>query len=135
MTWKTRLHAVLRPLSVCMSAGLLVTGISVVSGPPARATPPVVTAVSTLVGQGGTGTIKGKLVWGGSEAPKPKVIEAQGSASKDPEVCAKDAPIVDQKLVVDPQTLGVRYGIVYLVKPTEDNPAAVKSLLDDTPKV
>lgn len=136
MTFHPRVTSGLRPLGACLSAALTVLGIALTSGSPVQATPPVASiAVTVPAAQGGeTGTIKGKLVWGGAEAPAPKVLEQQGQASKDPNVCAKDAPIVDSKLTVDPATKGVQYAFAYLVKPTA-NPEAVKGLVEKTPKV
>ena len=86
-------------------------------------------------GQGEYGTIKGRLVWGGSEIPPAKNLVEKGKAPKDPEVCAKDEPIPIRELVVDPKTKGVAYGFAYLVKPKGSNPEAVKALLAKSPKV
>jgi hypothetical protein len=90
---------------------------------------------ASLACQAEFGTIKGRLVWGGSEAPAPQVLVEQGKAAKDPEVCAKDQPIPSRELVVDPQTKGVAYGFVYVVKPNGSNPEAVKELLAKKPKI
>jgi hypothetical protein len=85
--------------------------------------------------QGNFGTIKGRLVWGGSDVPAAKVLAAVGQAPKDPQICAKDAPIIARDLVVDPKTKGVRYAFVYLVKPQGANPDAVKAILAKSPEV
>ena len=58
--------------------------------------------------QAGFGTIKGRLVWGGADVPQPKVLQEVGKATKDPEVCAKDKPILSRELVVDPATKGIQ---------------------------
>ena len=91
--------------------------------------------VASLLGQNEYGTIKGRLVWGGDEVPDPRVLEAMGKASKDPNVCAKNAPILDHALVVDPKTKGVAYGLAYLVRPKGTNPGAVQALIAQHPKV
>lgn len=85
--------------------------------------------------QGSYGTIKGRLVWGGAEMPKPKIEQAKGKATKDPEVCAKDSPILSQELVVDPKTKGVAHGFAYLVRPKGSNPEQLAHLLKQHPKV
>ena len=76
-----------------------------------------------------------KLVWGGDQAPAPKLLVAKGTAGKDPAICAATANLVDHKLLVDPKTTGVKFGICYLVKPNGENPAAAKMLVDKYPKV
>jgi hypothetical protein len=80
------------------------------------------------------GTIKGRLVWGGVEVPPAKILVEKGKAIKNPDVCAKDAPIISRELIVDPQTKGVINGLVYLVRPSGSNPAAVKDLIAKHPK-
>jgi hypothetical protein len=85
--------------------------------------------------QGNYGTIKGRLVWGGAEVPKPKVDVPVGGATKDPSVCAKKDAIVSHDLVVDPKTKGVRYAYAYLARPKGTNPAAVQALLKKEPEV
>jgi len=85
--------------------------------------------------QGNFGTIKGRLVWGGSEVPPTKMLAETGAATKDPAVCAKDAPIVARDLTVDPASKGVRYAFVYLVRPQGTNPDAVKALIEREPQV
>lgn len=101
---------------------------------PASAGIPVALVASGATGQA-YGSIKGKLVWGGPEAPAQKVLIAQGRADKDPAVCASASSLMDKNLVVDSKTKGVKYGIVYLVKPKGDNPDAVKMLVEKTPNV
>jgi hypothetical protein len=88
----------------------------------------------TPAAQGEYGTIKGRLVWGGSNAPPVRVLIEKGRAQKDPEICAREAAIPNRELVVDPQTKGVAYGFAYLVKPKGSNPGAVKELLAKSPK-
>src|SRR5206468_9774670 len=74
----------------------------------------------------GWGTLKGKVVYGG-DAPTPKVIAEKGKAPKDPEVCAKDAPLVSERLVVDGPSKGVRNVLVYLPRPTSVSDEAKKA--------
>ena len=86
----------------------------------------------TTAPQGKFGTIKGRLVWGGKEAPKPEPVPASSTA-KDP-VCSK-TDIVSKELVVDPETLGVSQAFAYLPSPKGKNPEAEKALLEAHPKV
>jgi plastocyanin len=79
------------------------------------------------------GTIKGRLVYGGSETPALQVLEAKGKADKDPTVCAANAAIMDHMLVVDPKTKGIKFGVAYLVKPKGQNAEAAKALVAKTP--
>ena len=79
------------------------------------------------------GSIKGRVVWAGAEAPAAKVLVEKGKATKDPEVCAADGAIVSQELVVDPETKGVANVLVYLLKPAGSNPDAAKALLKAHP--
>jgi hypothetical protein len=95
---------------------------------------PVCSLSMALAAQGDFGTIKGRLVWGGSEVPPVATLVEKGRAQKDPEICARDAAIFSSELVVDSRTKGVAYGFAYLVKPKGLNPEAVKSLLAHNPK-
>jgi hypothetical protein len=92
-------------------------------------------ATAALAGQLGYGSIRGRLVWGGSEVPPAKPLIEKGKAPKDPEVCAKDEPIPSRELAVDLQTKGVAHGFVFLVRPKGSNPEAVKELLAKKPKL
>jgi len=84
--------------------------------------------------QGNFGTIKGRLVWGGSDTPATNNLIEVGQAPKDPTVCAKNEPLPLRELAVDPQTKGVRYAFVYLVRPQGANPGAIKELLAKEPQ-
>jgi hypothetical protein len=103
---------------------------------PARAGAPVPAGLlaAAASGQGG-GTIKGKLIWGGEQAPEPLVLVPQGGAKQDPAVCAANGPLLDQQLLVDPATKGVKYAIVYLVNPKGVSPDAASALLKASPTV
>lgn len=81
------------------------------------------------------GTIKGRVVWGGSTAPEPKVLVEKGKATKDLEVCGVNGPIVSEQLQVDPDSKGIADALIYLVKPSGANPAAAKALLKAAPTV
>lgn len=63
------------------------------------------------------GTIKGRLVWGEKDIPAPVILERKGQANKDPSICASAAPILSEKLVIDPATRGIRYAFAYLINP------------------
>jgi plastocyanin len=76
------------------------------------------------------GTIKGRLVWGGPEAPKRAPIKAD----KNPEVCGKP-PLYDPELVVDSASLGVANAFAFLPAPVGKNADAEKALLAAHPKV
>jgi len=85
--------------------------------------------------QGNFGTIKGHLVWGGSEIPARKNLIEVGASTKDPNVCAKDAPIPAREVIVDPATKGVRNGFAYLVRPQGANADAVQAIVSKMPRV
>jgi hypothetical protein len=87
-----------------------------------------------FVGQGQFGSIKGRLVWDESEIPPVKVLEAQGKAAKDPEVCARDKPVLSREVAVDPKTKGVAYGFAFIAQPKGANPDAVNDLVAKNPK-
>lgn len=76
------------------------------------------------------GTIKGKLVWGGADAPKRAPIKAD----KNPEVCGK-TPLYDPELIVDPANKGVANAFAFLPVPVGKNAEAEKALLAAHPKV
>lgn len=116
-------------------AALAVAGTVLVATTPASAAVPVATLASGMVGQAGFGTIKGRLVYGGDQVPPAKPLIKVGEALKDPGVCAADAPIPDNSLAIDPKTKGVKFAIVYLLKPNGANPAAAKALVDAHPTV
>lgn len=87
------------------------------AGAPAAAPAEAAPAAAAPVKSEGWGTLKGQVVFG-SNAPDISVLVEQGKAPKDPEVCAKDAPIKSERLVVDGETKGVRYALVFFPKPT-----------------
>lgn len=107
--------------------------LAAVTTPALAAVPPVALMGTQLPTQAGFGTIKGRLVWDGAEAPERVVIAKKGEATKDPGVCAKDAPILADDLVVDPKTKGVQGAFAYIPKPTGKNPEALKEIAAKTP--
>jgi len=74
----------------------------------------------------GWGTLKGKVLFGGDPPPVKELVE-KGKAAKDPEFCAKDAPIPSERLIVDPGSKGVKFTLVYLARPTAVNEDAKKA--------
>ncbi len=79
----------------------------------------------------GWGTLKGRVTFQG-DAPAPEVLVAKGDASvKDAAVCATNG-INSEKLVVDPESKGVRWAIVYLPKPSAVNEEAKSEALSRT---
>jgi hypothetical protein len=86
------------------------------------------------VAQADTGTITGKLVWGGGAIPEPKIDVAKDEPKvKDPICKTKD--IVSKAITIDPKTKGIADAFVYIVKPVGDYSAAEKALLAKTPEV
>lgn len=84
------------------------------TSPAAASTTP---APSASVKSEGWGTLKGQVVFG-SNAPPVEDLVAKGQAPKDPTICAKDGPIKSERLVVDPDTKGVKNVLVYIPRPT-----------------
>jgi hypothetical protein len=116
------------------SAGALLLsafGVTLLSGPApkAQAALPVATIATVIPAQGGYGTIKGRLVWGGATAPKPEMLKP----TKDTTVC--NIALVDHKLVVDAKTKGIPFGFAYLPAPKGKNAEAVKELVKKAPRV
>lgn len=75
----------------------------------------------------GWGTLKGRVTLTGGDAPEVKVLVEQGKASKDPDFCAAEAPILSERLIVDEATKGVKNALVYIPNPTAVNPEAKKA--------
>jgi hypothetical protein len=81
--------------------------------------------------QEGYGTIKGQLIWKGTNIPVLPPLDTQG---KDSATCAAK-PLANRSLVVDPKTKGVRFGFAYLPRPNGKNPEAAKALVTSAPEV
>ncbi len=97
--------------------------------PPAPVTPPPAAKPAPAtepVKAEGWGTLKGRVVFGGTP-PAIKILQEKGKAAKDPNICAVDAPIMSERLVVDSATKGVKNVLVYLAHPTAINEAAKTS--------
>ncbi len=94
--------------------------------------------LSVLLALAGTshaqyGTIKGRLVWGGSAAPVvPPLVKKADPKVKDAATCAA-GDLVDRSLVVNPENKGIAYAFVYLPKPTGANSAAEAELAAANP--
>jgi hypothetical protein len=83
--------------------------------------------------QAQSGTIKGRLVWGGPSVPELPLLVKKGDTNvKDAAVCAA-TDLKDRSLVVDPATKGIAHAFVYLVSPKGTNPEAEASLLKAHP--
>jgi plastocyanin len=106
------------------TAGTSAPAASSEATPSAAATPAApATASAAPAKAGGWGTLKGQVTLKGT-APKPKELAEKGKAPKDPNVCAADAPIMSERLVVDESTKGVKNVLIYLPKPTAVNEEA-----------
>ena len=115
---------------------LAASALALLLAGPAPAAPPLAPLAAALTAQGGSfGTIKGRLVWGGAEAPKQEVLVEKGKAEKDPEVCAASHTLFKRELVVDPKTKGVANAFAYINRPKGQNPEAIKALVEKEPKV
>jgi plastocyanin len=116
--------AVVVPSSVSSSAaGKTSAAAAPGSSAPSAATAP---AAAAPVKAEGFGTVKGQITFAG-DPPAPKVLFEKGKAAKDPEVCAKDAALIAERLVVDGGTKGVKNALVYLNKPTSVSDEAKKA--------
>jgi hypothetical protein len=116
--------------------GWLFSALFLLAARPADAAPlaPGLLAAG-LVGQGQSGTIKGRLVWGDDNIPPVKIDVETGMAKNDPDICAKNGPIMSRSLVIDPKSKGVAFGFAYLVRPKGDFAAAAHDLVAKAPTV
>ena len=73
-------------------AGKTSTTAAPASSAPAAATTSAAPAATAPVKAEGFGTLKGQVTFAG-DPPTPKVLFEKGKAAKDPDVCAKDAPL------------------------------------------
>ncbi|MBV8269158.1 MAG: hypothetical protein JO252_22780 [Planctomycetaceae bacterium] len=93
---------------------------------PAAATPSTPAAPAKAEGYG---SVKGQVTFNGNPTA-PKELVAKGQAPKDPAICAKDAPIESERLIIDGGTKGVKNALVYIPKPngkvSEEAISAVK---------
>lgn len=109
------------------SAGALILAGLASTAPAAN--PPVAAIASAAPSQGGFGTIKGRLVYGGAEAPAPTPLQVGAQ-----EFC-KDQELIDRSLVVDPESKGIANGLVYINSPKGKNPEAEKAIVAKQAKV
>ncbi len=89
------------------------------------------TAAAESGGAPGWGTFKGRVVFDGA-VPSTKILQEKGKAEKDNTVCAVEAPIVSERLVVDEASKGVKNVLVYFPRPTAVNEDAKKALTGKT---
>src|SRR5438876_11322972 len=61
----------------------------------------------------GWGTVKGQVVWGEKELPKPKKIDLKEHMDRGH--CLSKGPLYSESLVIDPETKGVKWAVVWLV--------------------
>lgn len=76
-------------------------------------------AVPTTSFAAGWGSIKGQVIYGG-QVPAPAIDVPQGQATKDGEVCAAKAPIVNDSLVIDSSSKGIANAVIYISKKPKD---------------
>ena len=115
--------AVVRPST---SASKTPEGSATGTPAPAAATPTTAASPAAPVKAEGFGTLKGRVTYDG-EAPTSKVLFEKGKAAKDPDICAKDAPLLSERLIVDSSTKGVKNVLVFLTKPTSVSGEAKKA--------
>jgi hypothetical protein len=132
MKCKSQWFRGIRVWSTGVLASVVLAGVGNAS---AQAAMPLGALGASATAQAGYGTIKGRLVWGGAKVPERKVDAPKGQAPKDPQVCAKNAAILNDELVVDPASKGVANGFAYLFEPKGQNPEKTKAVLAKNPKV
>jgi len=97
------------------------SGAGAATGAPSSSSAPAPTKAE------GWGTLKGQILFGGTPEA-PKVLQEKGKAAKDPDMCAVNAPIMSERLIVDAATKGVKNVLVYLPRPTAINDDAEKAV-------
>ena len=121
------------------SGWLLVVGLLGVTAPPepaVAANPPVALVALSMAGQGDYGTIKGRLVWGGSEVPATQEPGRERQGDQGPRGLRQGpADRLDGSWSSTPRPRASQFGFAYLVKPQGANPDAVKALLTKQPSV
>ena len=123
----TESDAVVVPDSTVSSSPAAKTSAASAPGSSAPAAAAGAPAAAAPVKAEGFGTLKGQVSFAG-DPPAPKVLFEKGKAAKDPDVCAKDAPLISERLVVDGGTKGVKNVLVYLNKPTSVSVEATKAV-------
>ncbi|MBX6314701.1 MAG: hypothetical protein IRY99_17570 [Isosphaeraceae bacterium] len=109
------------------------TAVTTSAAKPAEGGSTAGTAPATVEAKG-FGTLKGRVIFDG-EPPTPATLVKQGDteAKNGPE-CTRDGPILDQRLVVDKETKGVRYALVYIPRPTAVSPEAESAARAESPE-
>lgn len=77
----------------------------------------------TAVKAEGWGTLKGRVVFNGNPPELTPLVKQGDTSVKDGQVCAAE-PVPNQTLVVDPESKGVKWALVYIPRPTAVNPEA-----------
>lgn len=80
----------------------------------------------------GWGTVKGQIVWGGGDIPKPQAIAAV-AGNPNAAACLKNGPLYDETWVINNKNKGVRYTFVWLVPEPFDRTG--KAILPIHPKL
>ncbi len=122
----TESDAVVVPDSTVSSNPAAKTSAAAAPGSSAPTAATSAPAAAAPVKAEGFGTLKGQVSFAG-DPPAPKVLFEKGKAAKDPDVCAKDAPLISERLVVDGGTKGVKNVLVYLTKATSVSDEAKKA--------
>jgi len=86
-----------------LSAALAAAGLFAVGAGPA----------SAQGGNGGWGTIKGRIVWGGAQLPKPEKV----NVSQDKDHCLAKGALFNNRFEVDSKTRGLKSVVVALKAP------------------
>jgi hypothetical protein len=71
-------------------------------------------ATSAAPAQNGWGTIKGRVIFGGKDLPKPEPVDTSKSADSAKCLEANKGPIFSEEWVVNPKNRGVRWVFVWL---------------------
>ncbi len=102
----------------------------------AAAVPPTPRAAIALNAEAAAafGSIKGRLVWGGSNIPETKILVKKGQADVKDDVC-KTEDLTSKALIIEPKTKGIGFAFAYLLQPKGTNPEAEKALLAKNPQV
>jgi hypothetical protein len=128
--------AIVKSTLICLGTAITALALAFVGGSSPKVTAaepaPHPDAEALAPTQSGDfGTIQGRLVWDGANAPEPKKL---ANINKNPEVCDVK-PLYDQGLLVDPKTKGIKFGLAYVIQPKGKNAEAEKAILKKHPKV
>src|SRR4051794_40248553 len=87
MTFVMRGFLGVRVWAVTVTLAMALGVLGATASAATAASPPIGFLASAITTQGGFGTMKGRLVWGGAEAPRPRNKFEKGKADKNSEVC------------------------------------------------